>query len=93
MSMVALVLSSLAACALSLSPASASAALSAPVHLRVENLLPDTAVISEPRPRFSFIHDNGDDSPGDTSQRPPPTHLPTHTHTTPPPAHTTQLSW
>ena len=34
----------------------ASAAPAAPVHLRVEGLLEAVAVISEPNPRFSFLH-------------------------------------
>ena len=44
--------------ALILAPSLAAAApsLGAPVHLRVEGLLEDVAVISEAEPRFSFVH-------------------------------------
>ena len=37
-------------------PCMATEQLAAPQHLRVEGLLEDVAVISEPAPRFSFVH-------------------------------------
>jgi hypothetical protein len=42
--------------AATLTTAHAAAALPAPVHLRVEGLLEEVAVISEALPRFSFLH-------------------------------------
>ena len=46
----------LLACAVVATAETAASAAAAPTNLRVEGLAPEVAVISEPLPRFSFVH-------------------------------------